>query len=326
VRERLKEIDIASGITISLVVFGHMLMLKDEGIIWYVFIRDFIYQFHMEVFFFLTGFLFFHTKDIHDKSFSNWKYFTIRVKKFAPPYIFFSLLYYVFELLRAPVKVAFLQGLPMDLYRTFFQPIDSYPTFLWFIYVLLLYYLTVPWLIRLFRGRFIWVLIALSAVLLFIPLPKFLSINLYARYLIYYLLGYLYSVYRTTINGYLKVTGPVLLLCFFGLFGLKFIKIPVNDILVSLTAIPAILYISRLMASGKNIFTGIGQSTYPIYLQNTTIIGTEYHVLKYLVKIEHTTFQYFIPLFFLSAILIPMYLKYIIIKPFRLFKQLLGYV
>lgn len=50
--ERNVTIDIAKGIGIFLVVLGHFMYLENE------YIRDFIYSFHVELFFFISGFLY----------------------------------------------------------------------------------------------------------------------------------------------------------------------------------------------------------------------------------------------------------------------------
>ena len=85
--ERNNTIDILKGIAILLVVFGHICW---EGVS-----HEYLWGFHMAIFFFASG-IFFSTKKYND-SFKN--FFKAKIKGLIFPYVIFYLLTYVYWLL-----------------------------------------------------------------------------------------------------------------------------------------------------------------------------------------------------------------------------------
>lgn len=88
-RTRLEHIDIAKGIGIILVVFGHL--TGTEGIpYWLSFGRSFIYQFHIPLFFFVSG-LFFSEAD-------DWgRFFVKKIKRLYIPFVFANGLFLIID-------------------------------------------------------------------------------------------------------------------------------------------------------------------------------------------------------------------------------------
>jgi fucose 4-O-acetylase-like acetyltransferase len=134
-KKRLDLFDTATGITMIVVVFGHNYFDEFMHDAWYGPLRYFVYQFHMSVFMFLSGFLIFYAyRPIHSGS-DYRQYIGKRIKKFVPAYLFFSLLFILINLLLNKIS---LQQIPDQLYRMALTPAQSSATFLWYLYVLLI--------------------------------------------------------------------------------------------------------------------------------------------------------------------------------------------
>lgn len=126
--KRLGWVDYAKGIGIFLVVLGHTLRglvtssILDSAAVQAV--DQWIYAFHMPLFFFLSGLF------IHRSSGKPFKTFLVeKLQVIAYPYIVWSVLQEVFR-----VASGRNIGLVVDLWRIVYQPVMQF----WFLYVLLL--------------------------------------------------------------------------------------------------------------------------------------------------------------------------------------------
>lgn len=91
-KKKLEYLDIAKGIGILLVVFGHALTEKyaTASSFWFV-LRMAVYFTHMSIFFIISGFLFEYKKDSYSKK-SFGQFFTKKATVYLVPYVFFSVL------------------------------------------------------------------------------------------------------------------------------------------------------------------------------------------------------------------------------------------
>jgi len=180
-KAHLDEIDVALGITMCFVVFGHMYFISEAGVLWYETVRLFIYQFHMAVFYFIMGFLFTYTKDVFSRQFNHLEFCYRKGIKFAKPFLFFAIVYFMIDLILASDKSLYLASFRNAIYNQFIFPTRAPATFLWFIYVLFAYYLTIPLLGKLFRAKTMLVMTVIGIVLIFITLPPAFALELYGR-------------------------------------------------------------------------------------------------------------------------------------------------
>lgn len=92
--KRLNFIDAAKGIGIVLVVLGHTIVPEIRGSAYgWGFLWNFIYSFHMPLFFFLSGFLF----EAGIAKYTDKRRFILsKARKLLIPYLFFSIFAYVF--------------------------------------------------------------------------------------------------------------------------------------------------------------------------------------------------------------------------------------
>jgi fucose 4-O-acetylase-like acetyltransferase len=134
--KRLTFIDIARAICIILVVIGHY--LPDNSPNWYLILNNIIYAFHMPLFMFVSGYICSAVKKN-----TGYKDFVLnKFKRLIIPYFFVSIVIISIKLLTE--KNMHLEN-PISLssfYEIFYFPSAGF--FLWFIYVLFLIFLMIP--------------------------------------------------------------------------------------------------------------------------------------------------------------------------------------
>lgn len=131
---RKKELDVARGICIILIVLGHCFPVnffpKGEYS-WATYIYDIVYLFHVPCLFLISGYLFYkHMGKLYGTTVIG------KVKRILVPYFFFSVLY-------IPLRY-FAAGLSNSTYSTPIWQIligNSPNGGVWFLYALFLYYL-----------------------------------------------------------------------------------------------------------------------------------------------------------------------------------------
>ena len=125
--QRIDWVDTLKGIGIFLIVWGHYL---ENG--W---LRDYIFSFHVPLFFFVSGYLFNHKKHSHFSVF-----FKKRFKSIIVPYLFFSFISLGYVILKG--SIGEIQGFSFPLYKPIlgiFYSIGANP---WLIHNIALWFLT----------------------------------------------------------------------------------------------------------------------------------------------------------------------------------------
>lgn len=306
--KRLLDIDIAIGISIILVVLGH-LKFKEDPLVWYLPIRNLIYKFHMPLFMFFSGFLISYTyKPI--KNFNDYNFFIFKkIKKFISPYLLFAILFVAFEFVTSGYD---LKQLKLDFRDMLLYPSKSPAGFLWYIYVLLQFYLCLPILKKLVKKSTL-LSILIGVLLQFQTCIEIFNLNLFSFYFLFVILGLIATQrleeYYDILNkfGYIFVASFIALLVFS-----SFYTIP--KVIMGLFSIPAVHYLSILLVKTKadKILTIIGKHSFYIYLMNTLIMG-----ILYLVFVKKFNFNFsfllFI-LFFICGLVLPIIIYRKIIK------------
>ena len=206
----IKEIDYIKGIAILLVFIGHAatpsFLQRPYS---YELIVQFIYSFHMPLFFIVSGFL---SHKIINMDLTT-DYLTFIKNKFyrlGVPFLTFSfitnfIIISLKQLFNQPVSSSTL----LEMIKTIFlYPENGVMGSLWFLYTLLLINIISPFIIK-FSLK---ITISLS-LLLNIFIPKyiyFLSISRVSFFLVYFLLGiYFRKYYQDNKNSILKFTHPL---------------------------------------------------------------------------------------------------------------------
>ncbi len=273
-KQRIHMVDAAAGITMILVVFGHNYFddFRQDSI--YAPLRIFIYQFHMSVFFFLSGFIIFYSFKPIKSIPEYWRYISRKGRKFIPIYFLLSIFYLLADLF---LKNLSPDQIPDQVYKIFLSPVQSSAKFLWYIYVLMIFYLITP-VLKSLPHKMMYLVVALAFFLTLIRFPYEFSANLAGKYFLFFILGGMMAERIDLLKTIVKKYGLISLCVFCLLFINAFVDI--TDVpyqLTSVIAIISILYLSSLYIVEKlSILKKIGIHSYYIYLLNSLVIGTFY--------------------------------------------------
>ena len=277
---RKDEIDIAKGLAIVLVVLGHVVSSggafpKDNN--WYLTFTYGIYSFHMPFFMFLSGLVAGLTFKWHN-NLKDWSRFAWqKMLRLLPAYLLFGTVVFFGKKIAADFvrvdnqPVSGLSGL-IDIVL---WPAQSAAGFLWFIYVLFFFYLTLHFVMRLFRKWPVGLLV-LGVALQFVEAPSFMMFDRYCGYFLYFYLGVLAGKNYDVFNDMVRKWGGSGLMIF--LLVITGVIIFQNDYLRKLSAIfslPAIMFASIRVTSGvtRQWLLLLGCMSFSIYLLNTISIG-----------------------------------------------------
>ena len=329
-KTRLISIDIAKAICIILVVMGHF--IPDDSPNWYVVILDVIYTFHMPLFLFASGYVYWATrKPVKYRNFV-WN----KIRCLMIPCYSASIIIIIIKLLTE--KLLSVQN-PVSnsvFYEMFYSPAAGY--FLWFIFALFLMFLMIPF----FNTRkCLLILLVLSLVLFFIPIsfPKVFCLDKFKVYLLYFVLGCILLEWSNVRRFVDKIHFLIAFCIFFGTYMLKlhtdiFVIKKVAEFCVPFTGIVFILTLSKYIELKtvlvKKILLSVSLCSYTIYLFHTTFEGfTKAIILKLLplVSTNINTQLIFIFIAFIvimAGVVVPMILHKIIIRYSRFFSFLFG--
>jgi fucose 4-O-acetylase-like acetyltransferase len=185
-RGRIEWVDVAKGIGIFLVVFGHNLGgLRESGILrddsWVAFTEGYIYVFHMPLFFFLAGIF---VAGSARRTFQD--YLINKASGIIYPYFLWSLAEVSVQIFASRYTNNHLSI--FDLVKIAYQPIDQY----WFLYAIFLMYLTY-WLVShlsISNGKFLLFSAMLYAVeALGLNIVRWDVFHAYCNFMIYFALG-----------------------------------------------------------------------------------------------------------------------------------------
>jgi fucose 4-O-acetylase-like acetyltransferase len=317
--QRFKDIDKLTGVCITLVVLGHLLLPKFEHLYYYVSIRELIYKFHMPLFMFLSGFLIAISLKSKNNKQENLVYLKGKIKKFLPPYILFSI---IFTLVEFFVKQKSLKDLSIDLVNTIILPAKSPAGFLWYIYVLFLFYLSIPFLYRLFREKVVYFII-IGVILQFCNpyITEIFCLKLYTFYFIFVSIGIL--VYQNINKCYFLIDklGWLFILIFFVLIFIDFKYFTITKFQLGIVSIPTFLFLARRFDDYlPEFFVVLGKNSFYIYLMNTLFIGgASIFMIKFKMPFNYVTLL----ILFFVGLYIPVLVKKFIIDKFKIIKILI---
>jgi fucose 4-O-acetylase-like acetyltransferase len=325
---RLNFIDIARAICIILVVIGHY--LPDNSPNWYVTMNDVIYSFHMPLFMFVSGYVYWATrKPVKYKDFV-WRKF----QRLIIPYFFASVIVITIKLL---VVSELSVEQPVDLsafYKMFYIPVAG--AFLWFVFALFLMFLIIPFFNT---GKHLSILLLLSLVLYFFPatFSKIFCLAQFKINLFYFVLGCALFEWAHVRQILDKIHFLIILCVFAGMY----LLIPnIDDILVkeimrifiAFVGIVFILNLSKQIemktVSVKKILLELSVYSYTIYLFHTTFEGfVKAIILKLPLQIYFDNQLVFICIaliVILAGVIAPTILHRITVRNSRLFSYLIG--
>ena len=314
-RARLTDIDRAKGLAIVLVVIGHV--ISDElpsGNEWCIPVHTTIYKFHMAFFMFVTGFLTFYTYP-EMRTFAAYR--TYVKKKFfrlIPAYFLLAVVFYVGK---AVLGEGGHMGNPAagfgDLMGVFVRPYASYARSLWYVYVVFIYFLIVPPLLAVSRGR-LEVLLCVALAAYFLPRTYYLGQNQAVEYLFVFLLGGYALRHR---DAYLKVLDTYAWISIVMLAGITLLcfVIDIPKLVVGSASIPALHSLVRLRVSERiHVLPVLGRYVFPIYLLNSILIGAILVFLQRCCSLSGASFVMLAPIVCVIGLLAPIVVYELLIK------------
>jgi len=307
----LYDIKITTGIAIILVVIGHLASRSEVGIDAYVNFKRIIYKFHMPLFLCLSGYIAYYTYP-PIRSFKDYSIFVKKkVVRLFPAYIILSFVFLLGKYLfvnHTNVSEAIVDVL--------FYPSEGSSGFLWYLYVLFMYNLCMPFIDFAVRNYFLLIFIVSLVISSFMPLPNLFSLDLFFWYLPFFLFGaYLDSkreVYVLSLQKY-GVFALVLFIIWIPLEYMGLINVPKN--IISFIAIVSFFYISSIKIERNLFLEKIGDKSFYIYLFNTMFMGASSILfIKWLGRdVFYSKFYYFMPLLVIIGVLLPiLFHKYVI--------------
>lgn len=274
---RLTYIDIARGICIILVVIGHY---QPAGTpVWYMQMVDIIYKFHMPLFMYVSGYVYMEfRKPVKYKDFV-WKKF----KRLMIPYFLVSLLIISLKLLAE--RGMYVQN-PVTLssvYEILYLPSAGF--FLWFVYVLFLIFLIIPFFNS---AKKINILLLIAFVLVIIPVKVtgLFCLEQLKNHLFYFVLGCFTCQYPVIRNKISTIPLWAIAIAFILLyipttpvspFEINLFVEKCLSVGLAIIGIAFIINISRLidlrMVSARKLFVQLSVYSFTIYLFHTTFQG-----------------------------------------------------
>jgi len=324
--KRIFYIDIARAISIVLIVIYHY--QPENSPDWYLLFNDVIRSFRLPLLLFVSGYIYWATrKPVTYKSFA-WKKF----QRLMIPYFFVSIFVISLKLLSQgnlqvddPVTLS-------AFYQMFYLPIVS-GFFLWFIYVLFLIFLIMPFFNS--RNKLL-ILLGISLILYFIPVsfPNLFALFNLKLILCFFVLGCVVCEF-VEIREKIPRINVFLILCFFAIiyvFRERFdlgAFVPVITFVLALCGIYIVAQFAQFLdVKTKKIRASllkISTYTYAIYLFHTTFEGfTKAVVLKLLPQNTGSTFIISAFIVILAGVAGPIILHTIVVRYSRLFSYLIG--
>jgi len=310
---RLREIDIATGIAIILVVTGH---LSENKPIWYNVYKMSLYKFHMPFFMFISGFLLSHTK-YHFNDFTSYLFFIkSKVLKFTIPYFFMSFLFLIVKYTLGEYTLK--NELNHAIIDVFLRPISGPSDFLWYIYVLFQFYVFFPLIYQInFIKNYFLIVITVGIILnIFNPFGDVFQLNLFSKYFVFFSIGFYVSNNYNVVRDFLAKYGFLffLIFVFLSVYDMNESNGVINMLLASFS-LPALLYLSIKIKMNK-LLEKLGKNTYTIYIWNSVFIFSLTFLIRFLDNNYLDHYYIYVPFLVTIGIFGPLLLR----KLSRMFK------
>ncbi len=279
-RPRRTDLDLAKGLGIFLVVFGHIAAKQQSiGNSWYTYAQTAVYTFHMPFFVYLSGYVAFMTGAARTKL-SQWPQLAKRrSERLLLPFLAFGILLVVGKMLAS--RFMYVDNNPPNLEVAFVNLVwntDASPAIsIWYMFIVFLATLLTPVLLRLTGGNTYLVLI-FSAALFFVGLPHYIFGDRFSEYYIFFIIGGLAADFGEKWNtfvdrSYLLAIGILAAILLY-LFSLEAFSPHWSHLVCGIVAIPALhgLVRSRALRDSKTL-AYLGTYSFVIYLLNTPVMG-----------------------------------------------------
>lgn len=318
-RERLYDVDRAKGLGIFLVVLGHLVLKKyPEGNAWFETLHDVIYKFHMPFFMYVSGFIMYYTFP-EIKSFPEYaSYVRKRFVRLMPAFFLFAIAIAVGKAVFASfIQVDNVPGnFLLSIVKIAIDPIRSHAGSLWYIYVLFIYYMIFPALLKLFRQNLAW-LVAFTLALHFgyiyhvIPSTKYFALTRVMEYAFVFSVGMWIAANYGKVFELYDLYFVVLLLVFAGSFSILLLtQSHLSKLIIGFFSIPALhALVRRKPMRDSQLLLTFGKYTFAIYLMNTMAIGLTKGVILKFISWDGRNFLFVAPVILFMGVFLPIFVK-----------------
>lgn len=318
-KERLYELDIITGIAIFLVVLGHLASRGAVDIDWYVTLKTIIYKFHMPLFMFISGAVFYYTlpQIIGYKKYLI--YVTQKAKRILPGFFIFAIVivfgkYFASFFLHVD---NFNFDVIENIINMLFYVSNSSAGSLWYIYVLFELYVLFPILLLTFKDKSIYLLLftsTLHILSMFLDITNFLMINLVLEFSLYFSLGIFYIKYRKNILKLFHRNQFCYLVLLLSLIITAYVivdELPskMSKLIIGSMSIPVVLIIVLRLNFDriKHHLMFLSGYSYTIYLMNTIFIGLLKGVGLTVLDWNNLNFMIMFPFLVFGGLYLPIY-------------------
>ena len=315
-KKYLIDIERLTGLTILLVVVGHLVTGQDinaPGLEWYKFLKRYIYSFHMPLFMFVSGFLFYYTLPKFSNKKDYWHYVRKKIIRLFPSYLIFSMIIFIAKLLLSNhLEVDNNISGFNEFFMVLYNPVRSFAGSLWYVYVLFQFYLIFPIILKYLKPL---VVLFISFPLYYVKLTDLFAVNFFLEFLFFFSLGVFiadnYEKYKALLLKY----GIPFMLLFVGL-SISFYFTPIPKIVMGLCSVPALHTFVLLIKNPKyKLLSTLGAFSFSIYLMNTLVMGLVKAVGFKFFEISYSNFLFIaLIMVFLGSIIPILIKKYIINK------------
>lgn len=190
-RQRVEWIDACKGFTMLLVILGHCLdgYLKAKLFVsdfwWMQMLFDFIYSFHMPLFFVLSGYLFYYS------------YNECPFKKIKYKILDLALLYFGYSVVQVLVQILLASQVNRNISvkDIFLLPVYTIPPY-WYLYVLMFLYLISSAFFKPMKVKYLVVSVVIAGISLLLPYAREFSVSRVAYYLPFFIFGGFSCIFR----------------------------------------------------------------------------------------------------------------------------------
>lgn len=313
-RERFFDIDCAKGFAIILVVIGHIIArdypIGDE---WFKYIKQTIYAFHMPLFIFLSGWIFYYTYPKTENIKELFIYILKKAYRFLIPFFMMGLIivlgkYILATFLFVDNPVSTLQAGMLNL---IWNTKHSSVGFIWYVYVVFVFISITLIGLKLIKSEKILLLLLVFAIILkALRLPGYFYLNLIGCFYVYFILGCIAfknkDKYYELINKY---SYYYLTMAIIFLLSMFYTDISYFRFFTAIFAILAVHGIIKSNFANSEFLLNINKYTFSIYLFNVPFIGLSKAILLKFISWDGANFFIFLPILFLSGLFLPILFK-----------------
>ncbi|HEV7263795.1 MAG TPA: acyltransferase [Falsiroseomonas sp.] len=276
-RERRLDLDRAKGVSILLVVVGHIVAAAPPvGAEWYDWLRYAIYQFHMPFFLYLSGYVAWLSGALQTPDAALPRYTIRRAQRLLAPFLLLGVVVLLGKL--AAERFVHVDNQPSGLLsglRDLVVTTERSPaTFIWFLWVLFLCSVAAPPVWRRFGTPG---LVLAGLVLLAVELPALFYLDRFARHAVFFAIGIAVAQREAWLLPRFGALQPLWWALFLGTLAAAMLGWLPGDwslLVCGLAAIPALhgLMLASAMSDQGWALT-LGRFTMAIYLFNVIAIG-----------------------------------------------------